>query len=397
MIDWRQTVAGFETRNIAVLGSTGSIGTQTLEAAELLGVGVCALTANRSTSLLEQQARRFNPKAVAMRDEDSAADLRVRLADTDIKVLSGEAGVTEAASAPEADTVVTAVVGVAGLKPTMAAIAAGKRIALANKETLVCAGDHVTAAAEASGSEIIPVDSEHSAVFQCLQGSGGNPVRSIILTASGGPFRGMTYGELSKVTPAMALRNPNWDMGAKVTIDSATMMNKGLEVIEAMHLFSVKPDMIRVLVHPQSIVHSMVEFCDGSVAAQMAVPDMRLPIQYALTYPKRCPSLAARLDLAHTAALTFEEPDLMVFRCLALALDTARRGEKACAVMNAANEVAVQMFLEGRIGFNGIYELTEKVLERAQLAGDPSLGDILDADAEARRLACEAVKEIQCI
>ena len=384
----------FETRRIAVLGSTGSIGTQTLEAAELLGIGVCALTANRSTSLLEEQARRFRPEIVALRDADAAKDMRARLADTDIKVLSGEEGIAEAASVPEADTVVTAVVGVAGLRPTLAAIAAGKRIALANKETLVCAGDHVTAAAEASGSEIIPVDSEHSAVFQCLQGSAGNPVHSIILTASGGPFRGMTYDELASVTPAMALRNPNWDMGSKVTIDSATMMNKGLEVIEAVHLFSVMPDMIRVMVHPQSIVHSMVEFCDGSVAAQLAVPDMRLPIQYALTYPKRCPSLAARLDLTQTGALTFEEPDLSAFRCLALALDTARRGETACAVMNAANEEAVRFFLEERIGFNGIYELTASVLEKTHLKKDPSLGDILDADAEARRLARAAVKEL---
>ena len=384
----------FETRRIAVLGSTGSIGTQTLEAAELLGIGVCALTANRSTSLLEEQARRFRPEIVALRDADAAKDMRARLADTDIKVLSGEEGVAEAASVPEADTVVTAVVGVAGLRPTLAAIAAGKRIALANKETLVCAGDHVTAAAEASGSEIIPVDSEHSAVFQCLQGSSGNPVQSIILTASGGPFRGMSYDELASVTPEMALRNPNWDMGAKVTIDSATMMNKGLEVIEAVHLFSVMPDMIRVMVHPQSIVHSMVEFCDGSVAAQLAVPDMRLPIQYALTYPKRCPSLAARLDLTRAGALTFEEPDLSAFRCLALALDTARRGEAACAVMNAANEEAVRFFLEGRIGFNGIYELTAGVLEKTHLKKDPSLGDILDADAEARRLARAAVKEL---
>ena len=207
----------------------------------------------------------------------------------------------------------------------------------------------------------------------------------------------MTYDELAAVTPAMALRNPNWDMGAKVTIDSATMMNKGLEVIEAMHLFSVTPDMIRVMVHPQSIVHSMVEFCDGSVAAQMAVPDMRLPIQYALTYPKRCPSLAARLDLARVGTLTFDEPDLSAFRCLALALDTARRGETACAVMNAANEEAVHFFLEGRIGFNGIYELTAGILDKADLKNDPSLGDILDADAEARRLARAAVKELKCI
>ena len=387
-------MTGLETRRISVLGSTGSIGKQTLETAEHLGVGVCALTANRSTALIEEQARRFRPKLVALRDEDAAADIRTRLADTDITVLSGEDGVAEAASMPEADTVVTAVVGVAGLKSTLAAIAAGKRIALANKETLVCAGEHVTAAAEASGSEIIPVDSEHSAVFQCIQGSAGNSVQSIILTASGGPFRGRTYDELAGMTPAMALKNPNWDMGAKVTIDSATMMNKGLEVIEAMHLFSVAPDMIRVLVHPQSIVHSMVEFSDGSVAAQLAVPDMRLPIQYALTYPERCPSLAARLDLAHSDALTFEEPDLSAFRCLALALDTARRGEIACAVMNAANEEAVRFFLEGRIGFNGIYELTAGVLEKAHLIKDPSLTDILGADAEARRLAHAAVKEL---
>ena len=383
-----------EKRRISVLGSTGSIGTQTLEAAELLGMDVCALTANRSTALLEEQARKFLPALVALSDESAAADMRVRLADTDIKVLSGPEGVAEAAALPEADTVVTAVVGVAGLVPTLAAAREGKRIALSNKETLVCAGSLVTAAAREHGAEIIPVDSEHSAVFQCLQGAAGNPVKSIILTASGGPFRGMSREELAAVTPEMALKNPNWDMGAKVTIDSATMMNKGLEVIEAMHLFSVTPDMIRVLVHPQSIVHSMVEFCDNSVSAQLAVPDMRLPIQYALTYPERRPSLVSGLDLAQVALLTFEEPDLSAFRCLALALETARRGGTACAVMNAANEEAVRLFLEGRIGFNGIYELTAGVLDKIPAVADPSLGDILDADAEARRKARDAYKEL---
>jgi 1-deoxy-D-xylulose-5-phosphate reductoisomerase len=318
--------------------------------------------------------------------------MKVRLGDTKIKVVSGMAGLLEAATCDAADIVVTAVVGTVGLKPTLAAIEKGKRIALANKETLVCAGEHVMKAAHASGAEILPVDSEHSAIFQCLDGHREKAFKRILLTASGGPFRGKSPGELEKVTYREALSHPNWQMGRKITVDSSTLMNKGLEFIEAMHLYNASPEQIKILIHPQSIIHSMVEFSDNSVIAQLSVPDMRLPIQYALTYPERQTSLTQELDLAKIGALTFEEPDLSAFRCLKLALDTARIKGTACAVMNAANEAAVSLFLEEKISWNEIYECVADALDRIKNNGSPSVDEILSVDAEARQIVFEHYK-----
>ncbi len=370
------------------MGSTGSIGTQTLEAASGLGFTFTALTANKNAALMERQARQVSPLAVAMADEPAARDLRVRLADTGIRVLSGQEGVCECA-AMDAAVVVSSLVGIAGLVPTLSAVRAGKRrIALANKETLVCAGRIVRREIEENSCELIPVDSEHSAIFQCLAGGKPDEVKRILLTASGGPFRTLTREELETVTRERALRHPNWDMGAKVTIDSASMMNKGLEVIEAMHLFGVEPGRIRVVVHPQSIVHSAVEFTDNSVIAQMGLPDMRLPIQLALTYPARCPSLAGELDLAKIGTLTFEEPDPDRFRCLAIALETAPRTDAAPAVMNAANEVAVRAFLEDRIRFTEIPEIVGRAVSDLGKSPAETVEDILAAD----RLTRESIK-----
>ena len=371
-------------RCISVLGSTGSIGRQSLDVMEKHGLSAAALTAHRDVNLMEQQARRFKPRIAVMTDERAAKDLRVRLADTGVRVLSGEGGLCEAASIEETDTVVTAVVGTAGLLPTMAAIKEKKRIALANKETLVCAGSLVMRAAREYGAEIVPVDSEHSAIFQCLDGSGGRGVKRILLTASGGPFRGRSFAELESMTAAEALKHPTWSMGKKVTVDSSTMMNKGLEFIEAMHLFSVTPDKIKVLVHPQSIVHSMVEFEDNAVVAQLGVADMRIPIQYALTYPERLPSPAGELDFTK-APLTFEEPDTDAFRCLALARECAERGGTACAVMNGANEAAVGLFLEGKIGFNDIWRKVSAAVERLSSDAADTIEDVLASDREAKR------------
>ena len=369
---------------LTVLGSTGSIGTQTLEAAEKLGLPLIALTANKNAKLLEAQARKFAPRAVALADREAARELKTRLADTAVRVLSGTEGVLECA-AMDADIVESSLVGVAGLLPTLAAIRAGhRRIALANKETLVCAGHIVKRELAAHGCELIPVDSEHSAIFQCLHAGEKREVKRILLTASGGPFRTLTPEELAVVTPARALRHPNWDMGAKVTIDSASMMNKGLEVIEAMHLFDVTPEQITVLVHPQSIVHSAVEFTDNAVIAQLGVPDMRLPIQLALTYPARCPSLAGELDLAAVGTLTFEKPDTHKFRCLKIALAVAGRTDAAPAVMNAANEVAVRAFLSEKIGFPAIPELVERAVSDFGAAPADTVEDILAADARTR-------------
>ncbi len=371
-------------KTLTVLGSTGSIGTQTLEAAEKLGLTITALTANKNVALLEAQARKFSPRAVALGEERAALDLKIRLGDTDIKVLSGMEGIMECARM-EADIVESSLVGIAGLLPTMAAIGTGhRRIALANKETLVCAGHIVTKAIREHGCELIPVDSEHSAIFQCLAAGTHAEVKRILLTASGGPFLGLSREELASVTPERALKHPNWDMGAKVTIDSATMMNKGLEVIEAMHLFDVPPEKIKVVVHPQSIVHSAVEFADNSVIAQMGVPDMRLPIQLALTYPARLPSLAGELDLAKIGTLTFMEPDLEKFRCLKLALSVAGRRDAAPAVMNAANEIAVGAFLRGKIGFTAIPEIVERAVSDFGNMGADTLEAILEADRVTR-------------
>ncbi len=369
---------------LCILGATGSIGRQTLDVAEKLGLEISALAAGSNAPALEAAVRRFCPKTAVLYDEKAAADLRVRLADTDTKVLSGMEGLLEAASLPAADTVLAAMSGAVGLRPALRAIEAGKKLALANKETLVCAGRIVMAAAEQAGVPILPVDSEHSAIFQCLQGKGA--VKRILLTASGGPFRDRSAEELKRVTPREALKHPNWSMGPKITVDSATLMNKGLEFIEAMHLFRMPPDKIKVLIHPQSVVHSAVEFADGAVIAQLGSPDMRLPIQLALTWPERKPCPAPALDLTKTAPLTFSEPDLERFPCLGLAMDCAMRpGTADGAVMNAANEEAVRAFLEGRVGFTQIYEIVSRTLEA--LSGRPgrTLEEILGADEEARR------------
>ena len=372
-------------RSLSVLGSTGSIGRQSLTAAAHLGIPVCAIAAQRNVALLEAQARQFQPRLAAVYDADAASALRVALADTPVRVVSGPEGLMEAAAIPEADCVVTAVSGSVGLQPTLAAIDEGKRIALANKETLVCAGELVMARARERASEIVPVDSEHSAIFQSLGGVLRNPaMHRILLTASGGPFRGMTKEAAYRKTPAQALRHPNWSMGAKITVDSATMMNKGLEFIEAMHLFGAAPEQITVLVHPESVVHSAVEFIDGSVVAQMAAPDMVLPIQYALTFPERAPSLCAPLDLFAAGALHFEAPDLENTPCLALAMDAARRGGTAPCVLSAANEAAVGLFLAERIPFGQISECVAAALGSIEFTERPALEDILAADAAAR-------------
>ena len=372
-------------KTISILGSTGSIGRQTLEVVDKLGLEVCAIAANYNIGLLETQIRKYRPSLAAVYNEEAAAMLKTRVADLDVKIVAGSEGLIEAAVHPDAETVVTAVVGTVGLKPTLAAIRCGKRIALANKETLVCAGDLVMRAAKEYGAEIVPVDSEHSAIFQCLQGAQGNPVKNLILTASGGPFLGMNIYELAMVTKEQALKNPNWDMGAKVTIDSATLMNKGLEYIEAMHLFGVSPDQIKILIHPESIIHSMVQFADNSVIAQLSRPDMRLPIQYALTYPERMPSPANELDLVRLFQLTFDKPNTKAFKCLELAMKTARVKGTACAVLNAANEMAVQLFLNDETTFNAIYELCYAAVETIPNVENPTLEDILAADAEARK------------
>lgn len=372
------------TKAISILGSTGSIGRQSIAAAEHLGIPVLALTANRKADMVEQQARHLKPRLVAVYDAAAANDLRVRLADTDIRVSSGMEGLIEAATLPEADCVVTAVSGSVGLKPTLAAIDAKKRIALANKETLVCAGDIVMPRAEKMGAEIVPVDSEHSAIFQCLMGRKAGELKKILLTGSGGPFRGKSRAELENVTPEQAVRHPNWSMGAKISVDSATMMNKGLEFIEAMHLFKVSPDDIEVVVHPQSIIHSMVELVDGTVIAQLGVPDMGLPIQLALTYPERVDSPFKRLSFSDMRDLSFEAPELEKTPCLRLAMDCARIGGTAPCIMSAANEAAVAMFLDHRLGYNRIYDCAYEAVNSIEIVKEPDLDAILAADEAAR-------------
>ena len=379
-------------RCISLLGSTGSIGRQSLEVIAACGFRVAALTMNRSVALAEEQARQFRPKLLCACEESAAADLRVRLADTGIKVLGGEESLQEAATLEEADTVLTGVVGMVGLKPTLAAIHAGKRIALANKETLVCAGELVMAEAARCGAEIVPVDSEHSAIFQCLQGNRNHgAVKRLILTASGGPFFGKSREELKNVTKEQALKHPNWSMGAKITIDSATLMNKGLEFIEAMRLYGMPAEKVSIVVHRESIVHSLVEYCDHAVLAQLGAPDMRLPIQYALTWPMRTEGVAAPLDLLHCPPLTFAEPDMEAFPCLPLAIRTAKRGGTACAALNGANEAAVMLFLEDKIGFLDIPRLVEQAVSCAQQKQDYTLEDVLAADRAAREAVWRAV------
>ena len=373
-------------RTLSILGSTGSIGRQTLDVAQACGHQVAALTVNRSVELAEQQARQFQPQLVVAVDESAARDLKQRLADTSIRVVGGREGLMEAATLPQADTVVTAVVGIAGLEPTLAAIDQGKRIALANKETLVCAGDLVMRRAEEKGAEIVPVDSEHSAIFQCLQGcKDRGEVKRLIITASGGPFFGKTKEELEHVTRAQALRHPNWAMGAKITIDSATLMNKGLEFIEAMRLYHMPPQQIQVVVHRESLIHSLGELNDGAALAQLGTADMRVPIQYALTWPERTPGPATPLDLLTCPPLTFAKPDPDTFRCLGLALECAQKGGTSTAILNGANEVAVELFLEEKISFLDIARLVEGALERVASKPADTLEDVLEADREARQ------------
>lgn len=371
---------------VSVLGSTGSIGRQSLDViGRLGGIRVSALTAGTSVQKMAEQCRQFRPQLAVMATQEAAQALKAELDGQQIEVAWGEEGLLRAATLPEADCVITAVVGMVGLKPTLAAIRAKKRIGLANKETLVCAGELVMAEAEKYGAQIVPVDSEHSAIFQCLMGCGDKKeVRKILLTCSGGPFFGMEPEQLRRVTKADALKHPNWKMGPKITVDCATLMNKGLEVIEAMRLYRVPLEQVEVLIHRQSIVHSLVEFTDGAVMAQLGTPDMRLPIQLALTYPERVESPVERLDLTRCAALTFCHPDYEKFPCLALARDCAKRGGTACPAMNGANEEAVALFLADKIGFYDIYRLVAQAVEQVPFIQDPTLEEILEADRLAR-------------
>ena len=376
-----------EKRCISLLGSTGSIGRQALEVIAAEDMAVAALTANRDVDRLEEQCRRFRPALAVMMDPAAASDLRVRLADTGIRVAAGMDGLLEAAVLPQADTVLTAVVGIVGLRPTLAAVEAGKRIALANKETLVCGGELVMDGAARSGAEIVPVDSEHSALFQCLQGCRDRgEVRRLILTASGGPFWGWRAEQLAHVTVEQALAHPGWSMGAKISVDSATMMNKGLEFIEAMRLYRMPPEKISIVIHRESIIHSLVEYSDHAILAQLGAPDMRLPIQYALTWPRRSEGVAKPLDLLTCPPLTFHAPDCEAFPCLRLALEAARTGGTATAVLNGANEAAVGQFLAGKLSFAGIAQKVEEALAAIPAVQSPGLEEILAADEAARAL-----------
>ena len=376
-------------RNLAILGSTGSIGTQALEVVsehpDLFEV--YALTANNQVDLLINQARKYMPEVVVIANEQKYPELKEALEDLPIKVWAGSDAIAQVVQSEPIDMVLTAMVGYAGLKPTIAAIKAGKAIALANKETLVVAGELITALAVEHKVPILPVDSEHSAIFQCLAGEWENPVEKILLTASGGPFRTKTMEELSVVTKAQALKHPNWSMGAKITIDSASMMNKGFEMIEAKWLFGVTPEQIQVVVHPQSVIHSMVQFEDGAVIAQLGIPDMKLPISYAFSYPKRLHSKAPRLDFTQYATLTFEEPDMERFRNLAFAFDAVRKGGNMPCILNAANEVVVAAFLRDEIGFLQMSDVIEKTMAKATFISVPTYEDYVATDAEARKIA----------
>ena len=369
---------------ISILGSTGSIGTQTIDVVRNLGWHICALAAHSNIELLEEQIRKFQPQLVSVYDENAALTLKGRIADTGTKVLSGMDGLCEAARLPSADLVLNAIVGIAGLQPTLAAIQADKTIALANKETLVAGGALVMDALQQHKGSLIPVDSEHSAIFQCLQGTSGKALKKIILTASGGPFFGKRKEELSSVTPEQALKHPNWNMGAKVTIDSATLMNKGLEVMEAGWLFHVPLSQIQVVIHPESIIHSMVEFTDHAILAQLGTADMRLPIQYALTYPERVASPVKELDLFQTGKLTFYKPDPETFTCFAACLEAMQRGGAAPAAANGANEAAVQLFLQRKISFLQIGQLVQEAMNAQPDVPNLTLKVVQQADANAR-------------
>ena len=378
-------------RQIALLGSTGSIGTQALDVVRdnTDRFEIYALVARQNVDLLAQQAREFRPEVVVIADEQYYAPLKEALADLPMKVWAGADAIADVVQMAPVDVVLTAMVGYAGLRPTLAALEAGKAVALANKETLVVAGELVTATARRTGAPILPVDSEHSAIFQCLVGQDASAVEKVILTASGGPFRTTPREALADVTPAEALRHPNWSMGAKVTIDSASMMNKGFEMIEARWLFGLPPERIEVVVHPQSIVHSMVQFADGAVMAQLGTPDMHLPIAYALAYPRRLRSAAPRLDFAQLSTLTFEAPDRVRFRNLDYAYEAARRGGNMPCILNAADEVAVAAFLSGKIGFLAMSDLIAETMARTTFIATPTYDDYVQTDAEARRIATE--------
>lgn len=372
-------------KTIAVMGSTGSIGTQTLDVVRRNGdIQVAGLSANRNVELLEKQVREFHPLLAVAGSEEAAADLRVRIADTDTRVASGMDGLIELAQMPESDVLVTAIVGMIGIRPTMAAIEAGKDIALANKETLVTAGHLIMPLAEKNRVRILPVDSEHCALFQCLQGGKHGEVYKLWITASGGPFRGKKREELKNMRPEDALKHPNWSMGAKITIDSATLVNKGLEIIEAGFLFDMPLDKIGVVVQPQSLVHSMVEFCDGAILAQISEPDMRLPIEYALYYPERRQTVIPRVDFHTLRQIAFEEPDTETFSGIPLALRAAREGGSMRTVFNAANEQAVALFLQKKIGFLDIYDIIAQAMDHHRRISDPDLGQILETEKATR-------------
>ncbi len=380
-------------KKISIIGSTGSIGVQALDVAQSLGLPVCTLAAGKNISLLEQQARIFHPQAVAVYDEQAAAELKGRMVDTDIQVLAGEQGVCLAAGWDNADITLNAAVGIAGLRPTLAAIDAGKTLALANKESLVCGGSLVMSRAEEKGVDILPVDSEHSAIFQALRCGSRQEVSRLLLTASGGPFFGRTLAELERVTPAQALRHPSWNMGAKITIDSSTMMNKGFEVIEAHWLFGVPQDRIDVVVHRESVVHSFVEFCDGTVAAICSPPDMRLPIQYALTWPERAPAERRRLDVTSPFQWSFFPPDRDCFPALRLCEKALKDGGNRGAVVNGANEEAVGLFLREKIGYCDIVRLVSEALERVPYVPVDDCGEIFESDQAARRAVRAAINQ----
>lgn len=381
------------TKDLCILGSTGSIGRQALDVVDKCGLRVTALTACRNVDIIEGQIRQYHPAYAAMSDEAAAADLKARVADTETKVLSGHAGVCECARASGADTVLNAIVGIAGLEPTLAAVEAGKNVALANKETLVAGGHLVTRAVREQGVALLPVDSEHSAIFQSLQGSPGKQaVHKLILTASGGPFFGRTRAELEHVTAQQALNHPNWSMGPKITVDSASMMNKGLELIEAVWLFDMRPDDVEIVIHRESIVHSLVEYVDHSVIAQIGLPDMRIPIQYALTYPQRFESPVGRLDLAQVGKLTFYEPDYETFPLINVCRRAINQGGLYPAYANSANEEANLLFREGKISFMQISQLVADAVDRAPRCEDYTLEDVLNADVQARAMVRACVQ-----
>ena len=374
-------------KRIAILGSTGSIGTQSLDVARKHGYKVEALAASSNIKLLEEQIREFSPSKVAVFDVEKGKELRLNVADTKTEVTFGEEAVIALAAESDADTVINSIVGIAGLKPTLAAINAGKDIALANKETLVTAGTLVKAAVKKNNVKLLPVDSEHSAIFQCLQGVPEGALKGILLTASGGPFFGKNRDDLKNITPAQALKHPNWDMGAKITIDSATLMNKGLEVIEAVHLFDVDADDITVVVHRQSVIHSAIELVDGGVIAQLGTPDMKLPIQYALTYPERFDCPCPKLDLFKVGTFTFDKPDMDTFTCLPACINAIKQGGLKPAAVNGANEAAVKLFLDGKIGFLDIGEIVNLALDSQPEVKNYTIDDVFEADRNARELA----------